>query len=88
MTKHKYVYVVTESTSNSEANADIKVYSNADSANKDYNERYEFYTHRYYCNHIYNRRNVDNGQYDISTTIVLYNDNKITLKLVKALIGK
>lgn len=81
--KHKYVYVVTEITTNSEANADIKVYNSIDSADKDYRERYEFYIRRYNCRHIYARQIMRDNQYDISSTIILYNGSKITLRLVK-----
>lgn len=81
--QHKYVYVVTEITSNDEVDADIKVYNNVDSANKDYGERYEFYIRRYNCRQIYARQIMRDNQYDISSTIILYNGSKITIRLVK-----
>lgn len=83
--KHKYVYVVTEFTSNNEADADIKVYNSIDSANKDYKDRYFFYT-RVYDNqnvHIYTQKIIDDVKYNVSTIITFRNGSKITLKLVK-----
>lgn len=81
--KHKYVYVVTEITTNSEANVDINVYNSIDSAHKDYKDRYDFYIRRYGYRHIYTRQIIRDNQYDISSTIILYNGSKITIRLVK-----
>ena len=80
---NKYVYVVTESTSNSISNTDINVYNSIDSAHKDYKDRYDFYIRRYGYRHIYTRQITRNNQYEISSTIILDNGGKVTLKVVK-----
>lgn len=87
---NKYVYVVTETTNNSEADSDIKVYDSIDSANKDYKHRYFFYTRVYDTQniHIYTQKIIDDVKYNVSTIITFRNGSKITLKLVKTAISK
>ena len=79
-----YVYVVTESTLyHTECNISTKVYDNLDSAMKYYQLRYDCLTKYSAPKHIYRRHYKHNNITDIVTTIVLDNEDRVVLKVLK-----
>lgn len=84
-----YVYIVTESALyHIGCNTSIKIYDNIDSAMKYYQSRYDCLTKYHAPKHIYRRHYKHDNITDIVTTIVLNNDDRVVLKVLKKLINK
>ena len=84
-----YVYVVTESALYHDGcNTSIKIYDNVDSAMKYYQLRYDCLTKYSTPKHIYRRHYKHNDITDIVTTIVLNDDDRVVLKVLKKLVNK
>ena len=84
-----YVYVIAESAPYPNGcNTSIKIYDNFDSAMKYYQLRYDCLTKYSTPKHIYRRHYKHNDTTDIVTTIVLNDDDRVVLEVLKKLVNK